>query len=482
MKVMYRKTSLLLITAIAVMLLFTQVVWAASPTVQQVRYRLAPEKVRIVFDMDALPDYNVTLINKDPNKPDEYSQLVIEMQGAIKPDVLPEMAFNDPVVGGLHLSETEQGNIRAAIDLKAAVMYKVFTLSGPNRLVIDIIKGYGQKIQQEIMPGINYTYWFYGTQVGPIAAHILDVNPQNGLIMKPVLSNNAIHGLETLSPMAERAGAIAAVNGSYFALNGDILGLLKIDGQIVSTPGLPRTAMGVLPDGQLIIDQVDYKGSVEIPGGQVVQINGVDCERGPDSLVLYNEKYNTSTNSNQYGIEYSIVDDKVAAISPYNTPIVPGSVVLSAHGAAAKALCNLKVGDKVKITQTLGSDVWDKTVFALGAGPMLVKDGNVFLTTKTEEFGSDVAGGRAPRTALGLTKDGHIILAVIDGRQSHSVGLTLLELARFMQELGAVDAMNLDGGGSSEMVVDGKIVNKPSDGRERRVGDALVIISARLAN
>jgi exopolysaccharide biosynthesis protein len=70
---------------------------------------------------------------------------------------------------------------------------------------------------------------------------------------------------------------------------------------------------------------------------------------------------------------------------------------------------------------------------------------------------------------------------VLDGRQSNSIGLTLLELAKFMQELGSVDAMNLDGGGSSEMVIKGKVVNKPSDGRERRIGDALLVIPSKSA-
>jgi exopolysaccharide biosynthesis protein len=113
---------------------------------------------------------------------------------------------------------------------------------------------------------------------------------------------------------------------------------------------------------------------------------------------------------------------------------------------------------------------------------MLVKNGGVYLTTKIEQFPPDIASGRAPRTALGLTKDGHVLLVVVDGRQKHSVGFSLLELALFMQEAGAVDALNLDGGGSSEMVVNGKVVNKPSDGRERRVGDAFVVTANRLAN
>jgi len=170
------------------------------------------------------------------------------------------------------------------------------------------------------------------------------------------------------------------------------------------------------------------------------------------------------------------------AVSGANTPLSANTVVLSAHGKAMKALAALKPGDPVKVSHALGEESWDKAVQAIGAGPRLVQNSSVFLTTKIEEFGSDVAGGRAPRTAIGITKQGHVLLVVVDGRQTGSVGMTLLELALFMQELGAVDAMNLDGGGSSEMVINDKIVNIPSDGRERKVGNTLAVVPTKLAN
>jgi exopolysaccharide biosynthesis protein len=459
------------------MLLFTQVVWAApgQATLQKARFSQTPEKIRIVLDLDVLPEYTVNLL-EDPLR------LVVSLPNTTNKSNLSQMVLqDDPVVGKVQLGEVEPGKMQAVIDLKAAVMYKVFKLSGPNRLVIDIIKSYEQKIQEEIMPGLTYTSWIRGSQAGPIAAYILDIDPKMGYSVKPVLSNDAIAGLETLQLMAEHSGAVAAVNGSYFALNGEILGLLKINGEIVSTPSLPRTAVGIVPGGKMLIDQVDYNGSVLLPDGRKVTIDGVNCERSPDNLILYNCYYANTTQTNSYGTEYVVQDGKISAITQGNTPLAAGDSILSAHGTAEKALSNLKVGDEIKITQTLGP-VWDQSLYVLGAGPMLVKNSGVFLTTKIEQFPPDVASGRAPRTSLGLTKDGHVLLVVVDGRQKHSVGFTLLELALFMQEVGAVDAMNLDGGGSSEMVVNGKVVNKPSDGRERRVGDAFVVTANKLAN
>lgn len=453
---------------IMLVLVAAQIASAASlPALQNVRFSQTPEKVRIVFDLDRLPDYNVAL-EQDPLK------LVISFNGSLSKNAARQFTLNDQFVNGLNISEVQPGKLQAVVNLKKAIAYKVFTLTGPNRLVVDIIKNYDQKIQLDAAPGLKYTTWLRSTQDGPTAAYILDADPKL-YTLKPVLSNDVVAGLETVQEMAGRAEAIAAVNASYFAPDGQIIGLLKLDGQIVSTPSLARTALGIMPDGTIIMDKIDYNGSLTLPDGKTAVITGVNCERGPNDLILYNSYFNNRTYTNEFGIEYVISGGQIKAVNPSNSELSPDNIVISAHGTAAAALAKLKVGDKVTIKQDLGVG-WEKAVYALGAGPRLVKNGGVFLTTTLEEFGSDVAGGRAPRTAIGIDKNGHILLVVVDGRQSHSIGMTLRELALFMQELGAVDAMNLDGGGSSEMVVNGDIVNSPSDGHERRVGDALAIV------
>lgn len=95
------------------------------------------------------------------------------------------------------------------------------------------------------------------------------------------------------------------------------------------------------------------------------------------------------------------------------------------------------------------------------------------VRSREEKIPNDIAKGRAPRTAVGLKKDGTVLVLVVDGRSSDSKGLTLQELATYFLRLGARDAVNFDGGGSSIMVINGEVVNKPSDGRERMVSMAL---------
>ncbi len=136
---------------------------------------------------------------------------------------------------------------------------------------------------------------------------------------------------------------------------------------------------------------------------------------------------------------------------------------------------NVSMDEKGNLTpdwRTLG------VVHAIGGGPRLVKDGRAHITSGEESFKADVAVGRAPRTAAGVTHDGKLLLVAVTGRQAyHSIGVTLEELANLMVELGARDAMNLDGGGSSTMVVRDYVMNTPSDGRERKVADAILVFS-----
>ncbi len=109
---------------------------------------------------------------------------------------------------------------------------------------------------------------------------------------------------------------------------------------------------------------------------------------------------------------------------------------------------------------------------AVGGGPTLLRDGRIVLWGRPPDI-----GGRQPRTAVGLCPGRKVLLVTIDGRSQASVGATLSEEARYMLALGARDAINLDGGGSTTMVIKGHVVNAPADGSERCVSDALMVFA-----
>ena len=99
---------------------------------------------------------------------------------------------------------------------------------------------------------------------------------------------------------------------------------------------------------------------------------------------------------------------------------------------------------------------------AVGAGPALVADGQVRVSTNEEVFFGSAIPNTHPRTAAGIRADGTLLLVVVDGRQPVSRGVDLEQLAALMLDLGAEEALNLDGGGSSSLFVNGGLLNRPS--------------------
>lgn len=127
--------------------------------------------------------------------------------------------------------------------------------------------------------------------------------------------------------------------------------------------------------------------------------------------------------------------------------------------------------DEVTAEELLASGAWN----VLSFGPALVENGEVAVS-ENDEVGRAMASN--PRTAIGILKNGHYLFVVADGRTSDSDGLSLYELAEFLQSLGCETAYNLDGGGSSSMVFLGNVVNNPANGRksnERSVSDIVYI-------
>ena len=439
-----RKTALSLALALAVALGTDAVSFAALPQTQArvqvqqqaaktltgVRFGTNDERERVVFDLTTLPVYEVHTEN-------DGQRIVLFLAGARSQAAQPEISGS--MVESVRVSAVPQG-VKVVIDLAAPASYEVKTLANPTRIFIDVQKEYEVVSEETPAPGLK----------------------------------GAVPGRASVSAMSDMAGADAAINASYFAPNGEILGLLKLDGTIVGTTYFRRSAVGFAADGRAYFGPVDYSGTVTL-GKRSWPVGGVDAERGEDSLVIYNHYYGSTTRTNEYGQEYIVRGGRVAAVNLSDSPIPEDGLVISVHGKAKDAFAQVKVGDAVRVAEAIGAP-WESLPTVIGAGPMLVKDGAAHVTAEEEEFPPDIARGRAPRTAFGVTAEGHYLLAVVDGRQSHSIGCTLQEMAEFMLQFGAVQAINFDGGGSSALVVGGELENSPSDGQERAVGSALALL------
>lgn len=472
-----RKTALSLALALAVALGTDAVSFAALPQTQArvqvqqqaaktltgVRFGTSDERERVVFDLTTLPAYEVHTEN-------DGQRIVLFFAGAHSQAVQPEISGS--MVESVRVSAVPQG-VKVVIDLAAPASYEVKTLANPTRLFIDVQKEYEVVSEETPAPGLKLSTLKRLDARGRLMGWVLEADPARYRVV-PVLAKGAVSGRASVSAISDMVGAAAAINASYFAASGEILGLLKMDGTIVGTTYFRRSAVGFAADGRAYFGPVDYSGTVTL-GKRSWPVGGVDAERGEDSLVIYNHYYGSTTRTNEYGQEYIVRGGRVAAVNSSDSAIPKDGLVISVHGKAKDAFAQVKVGDAVRVAETIGAP-WESLPTVIGAGPMLVKDGAAHVTAAEEEFPPDIARGRAPRTAFGVTAAGHYLLAVVDGRQLHSIGCTLQEMAEFMLQFGAVQAINFDGGGSSALVVGGELENSPSDGQERAVGSALALL------
>jgi hypothetical protein len=307
-----------------------------------------------------------------------------------------------------------------------------------------------------------------------------------------VHAKEAAIGLETVTAMAARTGAIAAVNGGYFRTSGefqgDSTGTLQIDRALWSEPDRGRASVGLVRDGRstrLLFGHVVWQAAIEA-GRARRALDGLNRARGPNEVVVFTPQFGRAALTDATGIEVAVRAGRVVDVfdNAGATAIPSDGFVVSARGDAADWVrVHLRKGARVRVTTALQpadrsrGNPWTNAEDILGAGPKLVTAGRVDVTDAREKMIPTFAGDLHPRTAIAALADGRALLLVADGRHPpERVGMALDQLARLLIEMGAHEAINLDGGGSTAMVVQGKLVNVPSDATgERPVSDAIVV-------
>lgn len=333
----------------------------------------------------------------------------------------------------------------------------------------------------KVVPGVKSQKQYRTDYYGPNVVNILLVERTPQIRLAIGLAKSRSLGLEPLSEIARREKAVAAVNGTFFHSSGLPLGLLVDEGVLISAPVYDRTAFIVRTDGTSSFERVSLRMWLQLADGSSLPVHGVNRPAKDGECVIYNTAFGPQTPVYPSRPELLLQEGVVIGRGFGGTPLWPGLVVVA--GDPPEQLRTLELQEPCRLMWELhlpesdaiipGEEVW----FVLGGGPRLVTGGEVTVTADEERFRSDVSRGRAPRTAIGLTGDGTLLLVTVDGRQpGFSVGMTLWELAELMIELGAKEAMNLDGGASTAMVIGDQVVNIPSNGSERVLGTALLIM------
>lgn len=282
-----------------------------------------------------------------------------------------------------------------------------------------------------------------------------DVN--NNLEVIPATASNVLSSKNKISNIAQRENAIVAINGGYFKpQTGVPLGTLMINKKIYTGPIYDRVAMGIFEKNYSMARvQLNAKISTNIG---TIKVDNINQPRilSTNTLVYTSDWGSYSPQCPKYGKAIAISNGKLIEES-YGSIRIPenGFVIV----AQEKILEPILKARKFELEVKMNPD-WDGVNHIISGGPYLVRNGEIYVDITAQKLAA--IGGRNPRTAIGYTKDNHLIMVTADGREGSSIGLTLTELAKLMKEFGCVNAMNLDGGGSTVMYVNGSVVNKPA--------------------
>jgi len=290
------------------------------------------------------------------------------------------------------------------------------------------------------------------------------------------LAKDKIPGKARLSEIAKPHIHVAAVNASFFSGTGEPLGLLSSKRKLLSVPVFQRSSFGIFNGERALLGNPGFSGKVITDTGEFDLMGINQTGAGvKGKMMVYTPEFGASTKTKGSGLELAIADGRIVAVQENDTPVPPNGFVVGIRGEPLPEMAETKFWDKVRFKWGL-TPPWDVADFAVGGGPMLLEDFEEKVTWKEERFSRAFAVTPAPRTAVGIDKDGGICLVVADGRdKKRNRGLTLSELAQVMRKVGCKSAVNLDGGGSSTMWINGEIVNRPSDGRERKISSAIVL-------
>ncbi|GGB46143.1 hypothetical protein GCM10011492_41680 [Flexivirga endophytica] len=334
-----------------------------------------------------------------------------------------------------------------------------------------------------VAPGLDLTSFQRMQPGGWVTGRVMTADLATPSLSLGLSDGGAVSGANApVSEFAKQPHVVAAVNGDYYDMNASDapVGTDVSDGTVHNAGATPRQAF-TLTDGKAAIQQLMSAATVTAGEGttKIAAVNSPTF--AADSVGLFTSLWGTYPIGRLIGkseevrvltVEKNVVtavsDDRSALDEPADIP--SGSSVLVARGSATEQLASLEVGTHVDLTVTANASV----DLAVGGSQRLLADGK--RTTDDEVT--------AARTAIGISKDGSRLWVVsLDGRQGDSHGMSIQELAAFMDDLGAWNAINLDGGGSTDMVArpagtsDLTVVGRPSDGAERRVSNALVFRS-----
>ena len=337
---------------------------------------------------------------------------------------------------------------------------------------------------EEMIEPFNYTRKVETINGNRQVIYEIEVNLANPKVnIQKVLSHNSIFGFEKTHKIAQRTNAKAAINGGFFHIYGQPSGIIVINEKLVCTPDKEGKRAVFMIDKQRNATILDMRVMVYIQlNDHVMLVDGINRHPHINEIIVFTPDYGYTTRTN--GIDtYNIIvsNQMITGVERTKAPVgIPrDGLVISANAQVIKKLQDLKTvqaDENISVSTFYKSEPPIEGIMqAFEGGFWVVRDNEIVV--QSQEGWVGFTTNREPRTVIGIKESGEVVLIAIDGRQpGHSIGLTGRELGQYLLDNNIPNALMLDGGASTTVVLDVEVVNKPSyRGMERMVGGAVVV-------
>lgn len=318
---------------------------------------------------------------------------------------------------------------------------------------------------------IRYQSFRDNGQGGAVRVHMVEVNLKDPKVKLDIaMAKNEANKVERVTEIARRTKAVAAINGSFFQGTQiqSSVGLVMRNGEVIADSGHRRTSLGITSKGGFVMGIPKVKTGLYYPEQDRFQgVNGINQNRRSKQTIVYTPHFGKYTQTNKWGREVIVKDNRVVSYANGNTLIPKNGFVISAHGKGKEITKIYPKGSYVELSaQRQGQ--WNNVETIITGAPHLVHQGRIYNTYHQENLQASLSKPNS-RSAVGYTHNQKLLMVNVFPEKG-SGGVTFTRLAQIMRRMGAYEAMALDGGGSTSLYVSQKGINS-----NRGVTNALIV-------
>jgi exopolysaccharide biosynthesis protein len=364
--------------------------------------------------------------------------------------------------------ENNGSNSKIIFSLPTANKLQVSSLNNPARLVIDVRADAPTEKKIAWADGITWQQQFIrlGKDIFPVTWLEIDAKSPK-ISLKPIATNlNGLQGTGSVVNIANLWQASAVINGGFFNRNTkQPLGAIRQEGRWLSGPILNRGAIAWDNQGKIKVGRLSLQEVVTTSTGQKLIISQLNSGYVQKGLARYTsawgQSYTPATDNEAIAIVQNnqVISQQSGGKSgqiPFN---IPTDGYLLAFRGGAISTNSLSVGTQVNLaSNTIPAD-FNQYANILGAGPLMIENGRIVLDSASEKFNKGFQQQNASRSAIAVHQNGKFLMIAVHNRVGGK-GPTLTEMAALLKQLGAKEALNLDGGSSTALSLGGQLIDR----------------------